>query len=205
MIRVMIVDDHEVVRQGFAMFLKGWDDLEMVGQAANGEEALALFKDLEPDVILMDMIMPKMGGIEAIRAIKDIDTSVKIIILTSFSNDVTQIRAALAAGANGFLYKDVSAEELAQAIQLAHKGSLVLTSDASEALIEPHTKPDYQLSDREIDVLKLLVKGMSNPQIATELVISQATAKFHVSNILSKMGAGSRTEAASIAQQHNLV
>lgn len=205
MIRIMVVDDHEVVRQGFEMFLQGWDNLELVGQASNGQEAIDLCEKLQPDVILMDLVMPKVDGIEAIRMIKNKNYTAKIIILTSYANEHSQIRTALAAGANGYLYKDVSAAELAQAIKLVHKGHLVLATEVRQALLQADLQPEIKLSEREIDVLKLLVKGLSNPEIGSSLNISPATAKFHVSNILSKLGVSNRTEAVAAAQRYRLV
>ncbi|MDQ7033941.1 MAG: response regulator transcription factor [Anaerolineae bacterium] len=184
----MVVDDHEVVRQGFEMFLQGWDNLELVGLASDGQEAIELCEKLQPDIILMDLVMPKINGIEAIRIIKNKNYATKIIVLTSYANEQSQIRIALAAGADGYLYKDVSVAELAQAIELVHKGHLVLAPEVRQALLQADQQAEIKLSAREMDVLKLMVKGLSNPDIGSQLNISAATAKFHVSNILSKLG-----------------
>ncbi len=207
-IRVMIVDDHQVVRQGFAVFLKAFDYLQLVGEAANGEEAVRLCAEIQPDVILMDMIMPQMDGVTAIKQIRSRYQDVQIIALTSFNEDRQLVQAALQGGAIGYLFKDVSIDELAQAIRTAHSGMQVLAPEATRLLIQARSQPapiNFHLSEREQDVLQLLVTGLTNPQIAERLVISRSTVNFHVSSILGKLGAASRTEAVSIALQHHLV
>jgi NarL family two-component system response regulator LiaR len=204
----MAVDDHMVVRQGFATFLKAYPDLEMVGEASNGQEALQRCGDLQPDIILMDMMMPKMGGVEATRLIREQYPNVQVIALTSFSDDKQLVQAALSAGATGYLFKDVSAADLVYTIRAVHAGTPVLAPEATRLLIQAKTErppQSFNLSERELEVLGLLVEGLSNGEIASRLSISRSTIKFHVSSILGKLGANSRTEAVSLAHQHKLV
>lgn len=208
-IRVMVVDDHLVVRQGFATFLKAFPDLVLVGDAQNGLEATQVCDVLLPDVILMDMMMPVMNGLEATRIIRDRHPQTQIIALTSFTNDAQLVQDALEAGAIGYLFKDVSVKALADAVRAAHEGQPVLAPEATRLLIQARTRPTpqtaYRLSEREREVLALMAEGMSNKEIAERLVISLSTIKFHVSSILSKLNAASRTEAVSIANRHHLV
>lgn len=207
-IRVMLVDDHQVVRQGFTLFLKAFDDLQLVGEAANGQEAVRLCDDLQPDVILMDMVMPKMDGPTAIKTIRDKHPNIQVIGLTSFNDDKDLVTRALEAGAIGYLFKDISIDELAKAIRTAHQGDPILAADATRMLIQARTQPmnkDFNLTDRENEVLGLLVEGLNNREIAEKLYLSRSTIKFHVSSILGKLGATSRTEAAAIAIQNNLI
>jgi two-component system, NarL family, response regulator LiaR len=207
-IRVMVVDDHMVVRQGFATFLKAYPDLEMVGEASNGQEAIQRCLELQPDVILMDMMMPQMNGVDATRIIREQNPDVQVIALTSFSDDKQLVQAALGAGATGYLFKDVSAAELVKTILAVHSGTPVLSPEATRLLIQVKTErppQSFNLSERELEVLALLIEGLSNGEIALRLSISRSTIKFHVSSILGKLGAHSRTEAVSIAHQHKLV
>lgn len=206
-IRVLIVDDHAVVRSGLAAFLLAYDELELIGEASSGDEAVRKCVDLVPDVVLMDLIMPGMNGAEATHAIRQACPDVKVIALTSFKED-DLMQKTLQAGAIGYLFKNVSADELVRAIRAAHAGKPVLAPEAAQALIHAVTHPQpigFDLTDREHDVLNLMVKGYNNPQIAEHLVISRSTVKFHVSSILSKLGVTSRTEAVALAIQHHLV
>jgi NarL family two-component system response regulator LiaR len=207
-IRVVLVDDHAMLRRGLRFFLKGFDDLDLVGEASGGREAVELCAQVQPDVVLMDMVMPDMDGAEATCAIRERCPEVQVIALTSFQEEDLVARA-LQAGAISYLLKNVGAEELAQAIREAHKGRPTLAPEATQALVEATrqraSQPDYGLTDREREVLALLVEGLSNAEIAERLVISVATAKFHVRGILGKMGVSSRTEAVTLAWQHKLV
>lgn len=207
-IRVMIVDDHQVVREGFTVFLKAFDDLEFVGSAINGEEAVQLCAELQPHVILMDMMMPQMDGITAIQLIRAQHPDVQILALTSFTDNNELVPKAIEAGAIGYLFKDVSIDELAKAIRSAAENTPYLTTAATRMLIDAtkrRSADDFNLSQRELEVLTLLVEGLNNRQVAERLTLSQSTVKFHVSSILGKLGATSRTEAVSLAHQHKLV
>ena len=206
-IRVLIVDDHAVVRSGLAVFLTVFDDLQLVGQAAGGNEAVQLCRQVEVDVVLMDLIMPEMNGAEATRLIRQQCPNVQVIALTSFKEEEL-IQGALQAGAISYLLKNVTADELADAIRAAHVGRPTLAPEATAALIHAATRPpepDYNLTPREQDVLKLMTQGLSNPEIAKALMVSRSTVKFHVSSILSKLGVNGRTEAVALALQEKLV
>jgi NarL family two-component system response regulator LiaR len=206
-IRVMIVDDHSVVRSGLSAFLMVVNDLELVGEASSGEEALTKAHELQPDVILMDLKMPGMGGVAAIRALRHEEPKIKIIALTSYIDDGL-VQGALQAGANGYLMKNVQADELANAIRSAAVGRMTLSPEASKALSESSEFPVFpaeDLTDRERDVLKLLIEGMSNNEIAERLIISPSTVKYHIGNIYTKLGVDSRAAAVSIAIQRQLV
>ncbi len=208
-IRVLIVDDHAVVRSGLSAFLQAFDDLELVGEAATGEEAVELCREVKPDVVLMDLVMPGMDGSTATRAIRDRCPEIQVIALTSFDQD-DLVQRAIEAGAIGYLLKNVRAIELADAIRSANAGRPTLAPEATQALINrmghaPSEEPGGKLTAREAEVLALLVDGLDNPRVAERLGISRSTVKFHVSNILSKLAVSSRTEAVSTALQQGLV
>jgi NarL family two-component system response regulator LiaR len=207
-IRVIIVDDHAMLRRGLRFFLKGFADLDLVGEATSGKEAIALCAQAEPDVVLMDMVMPDVDGAEATRIIRQRHPHIQVIALTSFQEE-DLIERALQAGAIGYLLKNVSAQDLAQAIREAHAGRSTLSPEATNVLIQVTrqraSQPDYGLTERETEVLALLGKGLSNAEIGERLVISLPTVKFHVRNILSKLGVSSRTEAVALALQEDLV
>jgi NarL family two-component system response regulator LiaR len=187
--------------------LKGFDDLELAGEASNGAEAVELCQQAAPDVVLMDLVMPEMDGSQATRRIRQLCPEVKVIALTSFQEQ-DMVEQTLQAGAMGYLLKNVTAEELAGAIRAAHAGRSTLSQEAAEALVQAtRHRPQLggDLSERERQVLELLVEGLSNVRIAERLMISPATVRYHVSSILSKLGAKSRAEAVSLAWQHHLV
>jgi NarL family two-component system response regulator LiaR len=205
----MLVDDHAVVRSGLSAFLLTYDDLELVGEASDGEEAITECDRVRPDVILMDLVMPHKDGPSAIRAIRDLHPEVQMIALTSFKEQ-DLVQRALKAGAIGYLLKDVSADELADAIRAAHAGRPTLAPEAAEALIRNARSaetnvPGHDLTEREREVLELMVKGLNNNEISDRLIVSRSTVKFHVSNILSKLAVSSRTEAVALALQQDLV
>jgi len=207
-IRVIVVDDHAMLRRGLKFFLKGYDDLELVGEAGSGKEAIELCAQTEPDVILMDMMMPDMDGAETTRIIRECHHGVQVIALTSFQEE-DLIERALQAGAIGYLLKNVPADELARAVRKAHAGRSTLAPEATEALIQATRRRsgqiDYGLTGREQEVLALLMEGLSNAEIAERLVVSVATVKFHMRGILSKLGVSSRAEAVALAWEQNLV
>ena len=206
-IRVMLVDDHTMVRRGLAAFLKIFDDLQLAGEAESGEAAIQLCADLLPDVILMDMVMPDMDGAAATRAIRQQFPQVQVIALTSFKEG-DLVKNALEAGAIGYLLKDVSADELVRAIRAAHAGRATLSPEAAQALVETANQPPapgLDLTERELEVLALMVEGLNNTQIAGRLSVSSSTIKSHVSNILSKLGVASRTEAVTLALRNHIV
>jgi NarL family two-component system response regulator LiaR len=206
-IRVMLVDDHTMVRRGLATFLKAFDDLELAGEAESGEAALQVCAQVLPDVILMDMVMPDMDGAAATRLIRQQYPQVQVIALTSFKEG-DLVKHALSAGAIGYLLKDVSADELAGAIRAAHAGRATLSPEAAQALVETANQPPapgLDLTEREREVLALMVEGLNNTQIAGRLSISSSTIKSHVSNILSKLGVASRTEAVTLALRSRMV
>ena len=206
-IKVLLVDDHNVVRSGLAAFLMAYDDLELVGEANNGEEAVRKAKELSPDVVLMDLVMPQMDGAEATGEIMEYDPDLKVIALTSFK-EKDLIERVLEAGAIGYLLKNVGADELAEAIRDAYDGKPTLAPEAAQALIQKTRTPKNQIEEltpRELEVLQLMGEGLTNPQIAEKLVISNSTVKFHVSSILGKLHVESRTEAVVYAMKHDLI
>jgi NarL family two-component system response regulator LiaR len=206
-IRVLIVDDHPVVIRGLATVLSALDDLSLVGEARSGEEAIELCESIQPDVVLMDLVMPGMGGVKAIQVIRERWPQTAVIALTSFV-ERGMVEEAIRAGAISYLLKNISAEELGNAIRSAFSGRSTLSEEVARLLVQDvrkGAKEDYDLSDRERETLKLMTEGLSNVAIAKHLVISESTVKFHVSNILSKLGVTSRTEAVTLALRHHLV
>jgi len=208
-IRVMIVDDQYIVRSGLATFVSIQPALVLVGEAKDGAEAVQLAATLAPDVILMDLIMPRMNGVEATEAILRAQSQIKILALTSFK-EPELVQGVLRAGAMGYLLKDVTAAELADAIQNVYAGRTALAPEAMQALLEARTanqspKLGQDITEREHDVLVLMVQGLSNPQIAEALIVSLSTVKFHVSSILGKLQVATRAEAVRVALQHQLV
>jgi two-component system, NarL family, response regulator LiaR len=206
-IRVMVVDDHELVRSGLEAILDVIDDVELVAQAESGEEAVELCEKLHPDVVLMDLVMPRMDGATATRQIVATCPGTKVLALTSFS-DPAMIEEVLRAGAIGCLLKNVTCDELATAIRRAHEGSATLAPEAAgvliHAVVAPHERP-IVLTPREREVMNLLVQGLTNTEIAARLVVSLSTVKTHVSSIIAKLGASTRTEAAAIAVRDHLL
>jgi NarL family two-component system response regulator LiaR len=203
-IRVLIVDDHPMVRKGLAEFLEAKENLILVGEASDGEEAILLCEKNQPDVVLMDLVMPGMGGVAATGVIRERCSHVQIIALTSFQEQKL-VREALRAGAISYLLKTVTADELTEAIWRASSGRHTLATEAVEALVQAQTpKPGHDLTDREREVLALIVEGLNNPSIAEQLAISRATVKTHVSRILSKLDVSNRAEAISLALQQDI-
>ncbi len=210
-IRVLIVDDHAVVRSGLRVFLDLQDDIEVVGEASDGSEGVAVARRLEPDVVLMDLLMPNMDGITAIGRIKAERPDTEIVTMTSFIEE-EKVTAALEAGASGYVLKDAEAEEVAAAIRAAFAGEVHLDPAVARLLAQrmrnrksPEDELTEPLTDREKDVLSLLGQGMSNKEIGSALFITERTARTYVSNILGKLGLASRTQAALYAVEHKLV
>ncbi len=204
-IRVLVVDDHKVVRKGLRTFISVNDDLELVGEAGNGEEAIDQVAAVHPDVVLMDLKMPVMDGPTAIAEIRNRFPQVQIVALTSF-DDESLAQRALEAGAIGYLFKDAEEEELISAIRMAGDGKGVVAREAMQALLH-RSDDDYgvRLTEREHEILALVARGLTNPQIADRLIISVSTVNFHVHNILGKLGAKTRTEAVGIAAREGLI
>ena len=206
-IRILLADDHMMVRSGLATVLGVYDDMKLVGEAGDGEEAIRLCESLRPDVVLMDLLMPNVDGVAATRTIKERWPEIQVIALTSFK-DKEYVEGALKAGASGYLLKNVSAEELVGAIRRAVAGQPSLSPEAARVLIQKVNQPQTpaeELTDREKEILSLMVKGLNNTQIAAKLFVSQSTIKFHVSNILAKIGVTGRTEAVAVAVRDHLV
>jgi DNA-binding NarL/FixJ family response regulator len=202
-IRVLIVDDHAVVREGLRTFLELQDGLEVVGEAGDGEEALPLAERLEPDVVLMDLVMPKLDGVGAMRELRVRAPKARVIVLTSFLED-ERLLPAIRAGAAGYLLKNVQPQELARAVRLADAGETLIDPAVAARLVEAvadgqAAEPDHQLTPREQEVLDLIARGFSNKRIALELGVAEKTVKTHVSHVLAKLGVSDRTQAALYA------
>ena len=207
-IGVLIVDDHAVVRQGLRTFLELQDDLEILGEASDGEEAIGIVERLLPDVVLMDLVMPRMDGIEAIRRITQISPSTKVIVLTSFADD-QKVFGSVKAGASGYLLKDVRPQELGEAVRTVFRGEALLHPTIASKLMREFADGERQdagalLTQRELEVLRLVARGMSNREIASELALAEKTVKTHVSNILQKLHLADRTQAALYAVREHL-
>jgi two-component system, NarL family, response regulator LiaR len=206
-IRVVIVDDHNVVRSGLATFLRAYENLQLVGEAKNGFEALNLCRTVKPDVVLMDLMMPGMDGIAATRAILAEAPDLKIIAMTSF-DEANLVHDVLSAGAIGYLLKNITADELVKAIRNAVSGKSTLSPEAAQVLIQATRstrETPCDLTEREMEVLQLIVQGKSNQQIADDRIITLATVKAHVSNILAKLQVSSRSEAIAYAIKNKIV
>jgi NarL family two-component system response regulator LiaR len=208
-IRVLIADDHAVVRQGLRTFLELQDQIEVVGEAADGEQAVAETGRLKPDIALMDLVMPRLGGEQAIRRIAEVSPATRVVVLTSFAED-DKLFPAVRAGAAGYLLKDVQPRELVGAIRAADAGETILHPTVAARLVKEVSgradqAPRAELTDRELEVLTLIARGMANKLIALELGIAERTVKTHVSNILGKLGLSDRTQAALWAVREGLV
>jgi NarL family two-component system response regulator LiaR len=206
-IRVMLIDDHEMVRHGLSLMLQAYDDMLLVGEASDAINIVSHCRDLNPDVVLMDLMMPEIDGIQATQLLHQAMPQIRVIALTSFI-DHKLVQKMLNAGAIGYLLKNASIDELAAAIRTAMQGKPILSSEATKALIEAAnqpTPPGQDLTQREREVLKLMVTGLNNTQIAQALTVSRSTVKTHVSSILAKLGVASRVEAVRLAMQHDLV
>ena len=212
MIRVVLVDDQELVRAGFSVLLGASEEIEVVGEAEDGQKAVEIVAQAEPDVVLMDVRMPLMDGIEATRRIRD-SSDTKVLILTTFDLD-EYVHEALRAGASGFLLKDARPEELLDAIRVVHAGESLLAPSVTRRLVEEFVRRDpptpaaaatlESLTERELEVLRLVARGLSNTEIADRLVVSHATAKTHVSRILTKLGQRDRAQLVMIAYETGL-
>jgi two-component system, NarL family, response regulator LiaR len=205
-IKVVIADDHDLIRKGLVAVLRSYPILSLVGEASNGAEAVHLCNSVQPDVVLMDLVMPEMDGVQAISAIRQQYPQTKIVVLSSFSTDKL-VEEAIRAGAISYLMKNVSGDELLNAIQSAHEGKSILAREAAQVLVHVayRSTVDYQLTSRENEVLALMVEGLTNQQLAMRLSISISTAKKHVHNVITKLGVTNRTEATSMAIQQELV
>lgn len=207
MIRILVVDDHTMVRKGLIVLLENFDDIEVIGEGSNGQMAVDLVRTKETDVVLMDLIMPRMDGVEATQEIRRVSPKTQVVILTSFSEE-QKVQDALKAGAISYMMKNVTGDELANAIRKAHEGQSTLAPEATQALIRFTTRPPAvgsDLTERELEVLALMAEGLNNREIAERLVISSSTVKNHVSNILEKLATTSRTAAVALAIENHIV
>jgi two-component system, NarL family, response regulator len=202
MIRVLIADDHSIVRQGLATIINRDPEMTVVAQAEDGQQAIALFQEHQPDVVLMDLRMPQVGGVEAISTICAEFKSARIIVLTTYDGD-EDIYRGLHAGAQGYLLKDAKPSELLNAIRTVERGQQYIPPDVGAKLVQRLSNPE--LSEREQEVLGLMAQGMSNPDIATALTIGESTVKSHVNRILSKLGVSDRTQAVIVAAKRGIV
>lgn len=208
-ISILIVDDHAIVRQGLRTYLDLQPDMEVVGEAADGRQAVEMARDLLPDIVLMDLVMPNMDGVEATRAVTAASPSTRVIVLTSFSED-EQVFASIKAGAQGYLMKDVLPQELVRAIRTVSRGEAQLDPEIARKLMHEFSnpqpaRPKHDLTERELEVLRLISQGKSNKDISEELVLSEKTVKTHVSNILQKLHLSDRTQAAVYALRQKIV
>ena len=202
LIRIIVVDDHAVLREGIRYLCLAASDIKLVGEAANGKDALKLCDDLQPDVALIDLMMPDMDGIATIKAIRVQYPEIRILLLTSFNTD-NLIHQALEEGANGYILKNASTEDIINAIRLTYKGMSILSSDVSDIISSKSSH--FTLTPRQREVLKLMAKGLNNAQIGKKMLISRYTARFHVSEILGKLGVSNRAEAVAVGLQQNLI
>jgi DNA-binding NarL/FixJ family response regulator len=205
-IRIVVADDHPIVREGLIAVLGTQPDFSVVGEAATGIEVIACVRELEPDVLLLDLALPEMDGAEALRTLRDERHAVRVLVFTAFDTD-DRILAALRAGAQGYLLKGAPRDELFSAIRVVHRGGSLLQPVVASRLLRDGAQQPAQpdLTAREMDVLRLLMRGMQNKEIAIELVVTERTVKFHVSSILRKLGAGNRTEAVAVATKLGLL
>ena len=214
-IRLLLADDHAIVRRGLQLYLKTQPDFELVGEAATGQEVLERVAELQPDIVLMDLHMPVVNGIEATRQIKASHPAVKVIVLTSFS-DHDHVLPAVKAGARGYLLKDIEPDELAKSIRQVYAGKVELHPDVAGLLLEQIANPEDsapernatpfdELTAREREVLQLIASGLTNKEIAAALFITEKTVKTHVSHILEKLGLSDRTQAAILAVKHGMI
>jgi two-component system, NarL family, response regulator LiaR len=203
-VKILVVDDHPMIRRGIASLIRASEGLECVAEASDGQEALEICGQMSVDIVLMDMIMPRMDGASATLAIRAKHPNVRVLILSSFYEQ-DQVQNAMRAGAMGYLLKTASADELVAAIRAAHAGQRTLAPEATEALVQATSPVGTNLTERERRILELLSEGLSNQDIADRLSITLATVKFHVTNVLSKLNVNSRTEAVLLALKHRLV
>lgn len=208
-IRIMLVDDHSQVHRGLGILQDTYGDLVLVAHASNGREAIQLCDEYEPEIVIMDVIMPVMGGIEATHAIHERHPNIKVLALSSFQ-DGDSVHEMLKAGAVGYLLKNSSLDEIAGSIRAAYSGTSVFSPEVTHALFQakaepPRVKEDFGLTSRELEILALMIKGYSNKQIAHELIISEPTVKFHVRNIIAKLKVSGRVEAVAVAMEKNLL
>jgi two-component system, NarL family, response regulator LiaR len=208
-INILIVDDHAIVRQGLRTYLDLQPDMQVVGEAPDGQKAIDMARDLLPDIVLMDLVMPSMDGVEATRGVTSVSPSTRVIVLTSFSED-EQVFASIKAGAQGYLMKDVLPAELARAIRTVYRGEAQLDPEIARKLMHEFSnpqpqRPKHDLTERELEVLRLISLGKSNKEISEELVLSEKTVKTHVSNILQKLHLSDRTQAAVYALRQRIV